>query len=71
MPIKFVVVQLLSLSQGGALIGNVNALLTSFPADPHQHYQTHCQIVLEGLNLPLLLQKEMSRLDRYVTIWLR
>ncbi|XP_075893816.1 DNA helicase MCM9 isoform X2 [Nelusetta ayraudi] len=49
--------------QGGALIGNVNALLTSFPADPLQHYQTHCQIVLEGLDLPLLLQKEMSRLD--------
>ncbi|KAM4521747.1 DNA helicase MCM9 isoform 2-T4 [Odontesthes bonariensis] len=49
--------------QGGALLGNVNALLTSFPADPVQQYQTQCQIVLEGLNLPLLLQNEMDRLD--------
>lgn len=67
MPLNFVRV----LFQGGALIGNVNALLSSFPADPHQHYQTHCQIVLEGLSLPLLLQKEMSRLQQYVTIDLR
>ncbi|XP_072218939.1 DNA helicase MCM9 [Leuresthes tenuis] len=50
--------------QGGALLGNVNALLTSFPADPVQQYQTQCQKVLEGLNLPLLLQNEMDRLDR-------
>ncbi|TKS74036.1 DNA helicase MCM9 [Collichthys lucidus] len=50
--------------QGGALLGNVNALLTSFPADPVKEYQTQCQILLEGLNLPLLLQKEMDRLNR-------
>ncbi|XP_044025413.1 DNA helicase MCM9 isoform X2 [Siniperca chuatsi] len=50
--------------QGAALLGNVNALLTSFPADPGQQYQTRCQILLEGLNLPLLLQKEMDRLAR-------
>ncbi|XP_042246169.1 DNA helicase MCM9 [Thunnus maccoyii] len=50
--------------QGGGLMGNVNAILTSFPADPSQQYQTQCQILLEGLNLPLLLQKEMERLSR-------
>ncbi|XP_062292950.1 DNA helicase MCM9 [Scomber scombrus] len=50
--------------QGGGLMGNVNAILTSFPADPSQQYQTQCQILLEGLNLPLLLQKEMGRLSR-------
>ncbi|XP_069561969.1 DNA helicase MCM9 [Brachyistius frenatus] len=50
--------------QGGALLGNVNALLTSFPDDPHQQYQTQCQTLLQGLNLPHLLQREMDRLDR-------
>ncbi|XP_056261745.1 DNA helicase MCM9 isoform X2 [Seriola aureovittata] len=50
--------------QGGALLGNVNALLTSFPAEPGQQYQTQCQVLLEGLNLPLLLQREMDRLAR-------
>ncbi|XP_024865475.1 DNA helicase MCM9 isoform X2 [Kryptolebias marmoratus] len=50
--------------QGGALLGNVNALLTSFPADPVQQYQTQCQILLEGLQLPELLQSETDRLDR-------
>ncbi|XP_028253437.1 DNA helicase MCM9 isoform X2 [Parambassis ranga] len=50
--------------QGGALLGNVNALLTSFPADPQQQYQTQCQVLLEGLNLPSLLQQEMNRLAR-------
>ncbi|XP_051234507.1 DNA helicase MCM9 isoform X2 [Dicentrarchus labrax] len=50
--------------QGGALLGNVNTLLTSFPADPSKQYQTQCRILLEGLNLPLLLQKEMDRLAR-------
>lgn len=48
-------------------MGNVNAILTSFPADPSQQYQTQCQILLEGLNLPVLLQKEMGRLSRCVT----
>ncbi|XP_074471552.1 DNA helicase MCM9 isoform X3 [Sebastes fasciatus] len=47
--------------QGGALLGNVNALLTSFPSDPGQQYQLQCQTLLEGLNLPLLLQKDMDR----------
>ncbi|XP_014326876.1 DNA helicase MCM9 isoform X1 [Xiphophorus maculatus] len=50
--------------QGGALLGNVNALLTTFPTDPLQQYQTQCQMLLEGLNLPELLQSEMERLAR-------
>ncbi|XP_034383396.1 DNA helicase MCM9 isoform X2 [Cyclopterus lumpus] len=50
--------------QGGALLGNVNALLTSFPDNPGQQYQIQCQTLLEGLNLPLLLQKEMDRQTR-------
>ncbi|RVE55868.1 hypothetical protein OJAV_G00230590 [Oryzias javanicus] len=50
--------------QGGALLGNVNALLTSFPADPVDQYRSQCQVVLEGLNLPLLLRSEMGRLSR-------
>ncbi|KAM9840772.1 DNA helicase MCM9 [Aulostomus maculatus] len=53
--------------QGGGLLGNVNAILTSFPADPGRQYQTQCQILLEGLNLPHLLQKEMDRLARLQT----
>ncbi|XP_034555269.1 DNA helicase MCM9 [Notolabrus celidotus] len=50
--------------QGGALLGNVNALLTSFPAEPCEQYQVQCQTLLQGLNLPQLLQKETSRLAR-------
>ncbi|XP_047184353.1 DNA helicase MCM9 isoform X4 [Scophthalmus maximus] len=50
--------------QGGALLGNVNALLTSFPSEPGQQYEAQCQVLLEGLSLPLLLQKEMDRLAR-------
>uniref|UniRef100_A0A3P9IT36 DNA helicase MCM9 n=1 Tax=Oryzias latipes TaxID=8090 RepID=A0A3P9IT36_ORYLA len=50
--------------QGGALLGNVNALLTSFPADPVEQYRSQCRVVLEGLNLPLLLRSEMGRLCR-------
>ncbi|XP_029903789.1 DNA helicase MCM9 [Myripristis murdjan] len=50
--------------QGGALLGDINALHTQFPADPRQQYQTQCQIVLEGLKLPQLLNKEMYRLAR-------
>ncbi|XP_069371743.1 DNA helicase MCM9 isoform X7 [Paralichthys olivaceus] len=50
--------------QGGALLGDVNALLTSFPVDPGQQYEAQCQVLLGGLNLPLLLQKEMDRLAR-------
>ncbi|MEQ2316730.1 DNA helicase mcm9 [Ameca splendens] len=50
--------------QGSALLGNVNALLTTFPTDPLEQYQTQCQMLLEGLNLPVLLQSEMDRLAR-------
>ncbi|XP_039882681.1 DNA helicase MCM9 isoform X1 [Simochromis diagramma] len=50
--------------QGGVLQGNVNTLFTSFPADPVEQYQTQCQILLEGLNLPLFLKKERDRLSR-------
>ncbi|XP_057677980.1 DNA helicase MCM9 isoform X2 [Corythoichthys intestinalis] len=50
--------------QGGGLLGSVNAVLTSFPDEPGQQYQTQCQVLLEGLNLPVLLQKEMDRLAR-------
>ncbi|XP_024147243.1 DNA helicase MCM9 [Oryzias melastigma] len=50
--------------QGGALLGNVNALLTSFPADPVDQYRSQCRVVLEGLNLPSLLRSEMGRLSR-------
>ncbi|XP_033847326.1 DNA helicase MCM9 [Periophthalmus magnuspinnatus] len=48
--------------QGGALLGSMNALLTSFPEDPVEQYRTQCQLLLEGLHLPQLLQKEMDRL---------
>ncbi|XP_029281571.1 DNA helicase MCM9 [Cottoperca gobio] len=50
--------------QGGALLGNVNALLTSFPDDPAQQYHVQCHVLLEGLNLPQLLQKEIDRQAR-------
>ncbi|CAJ1077563.1 DNA helicase MCM9 [Xyrichtys novacula] len=50
--------------QGGALLGNVNALLTSFPAEPREQYHTQCQTLLKGLKLPELLQKETNRLAR-------
>ncbi|XP_022073592.1 DNA helicase MCM9 isoform X2 [Acanthochromis polyacanthus] len=53
--------------QGGALLGTVNTLLTSFPTDPDLQYRTQCRVLLEGLKLPLLLQKEMDRLDRLKT----
>ncbi|XP_055005391.1 DNA helicase MCM9 isoform X1 [Boleophthalmus pectinirostris] len=49
--------------QGGALLGSMNALLTSFPDDPVEQYKTQCELLLEGLHLPQLLQKEMDRLS--------
>uniref|UniRef100_A0A3Q2XK49 DNA helicase MCM9 n=1 Tax=Hippocampus comes TaxID=109280 RepID=A0A3Q2XK49_HIPCM len=54
--------------QGGGLLGSVNAVLTSFPDDPGQQYQTQCQVLLGGLKLPVLLQKEMDRLARWVHV---
>ncbi|XP_061668405.1 DNA helicase MCM9 isoform X3 [Syngnathoides biaculeatus] len=50
--------------QGGGLLGSVNGVLTSFPDDPGQQYQTQCQVLLEVLNLPHLLQKERDRLAK-------
>uniref|UniRef100_A0A672Q960 DNA helicase MCM9 n=1 Tax=Sinocyclocheilus grahami TaxID=75366 RepID=A0A672Q960_SINGR len=50
--------------QGGALLGNVNALHTSFPDDPCEQYKTQCEIVLERLGLTDILQKELQRLSR-------
>ncbi|XP_036406174.1 DNA helicase MCM9 [Megalops cyprinoides] len=50
--------------QGGALLGDVNALHTSFPDDPSKLYRTQCEILLEGLGLTNLLRKELDRLSR-------
>ncbi|XP_028822365.1 DNA helicase MCM9 isoform X2 [Denticeps clupeoides] len=50
--------------QGGALLGDVNALHTSFPEDPTAQYQTQCRIVLEGLGLQHVLDQELQRLCR-------
>ncbi|XP_063078360.1 DNA helicase MCM9 [Engraulis encrasicolus] len=50
--------------QGGALLGEVNALHTAFPENPSEQYKTQCQIVLEGLGLEHLLHAELQRLDR-------
>ncbi|NP_001333089.1 DNA helicase MCM9 isoform X1 [Danio rerio] len=49
--------------QGGALLGNVNALHTSFPDEPCEQYKTQCEIVLERLGLSDLLQRELQRLS--------
>uniref|UniRef100_A0AAY4CG53 DNA helicase MCM9 n=1 Tax=Denticeps clupeoides TaxID=299321 RepID=A0AAY4CG53_9TELE len=51
--------------QGGALLGDVNALHTSFPEDPTAQYQTQCRIVLEGLGLQHVLDQELQRLCRW------
>ncbi|NWV95575.1 MCM9 helicase, partial [Machaerirhynchus nigripectus] len=50
--------------QGGALLGGINALHTSFPDNPMEQYRTQCEIILERLELKDLLQKELQRLDR-------
>lgn len=50
--------------QGGSLLGSVNALCMPFPAEPFEHYKAHCRVLLEELNLPELLQKEVDRLER-------
>uniref|UniRef100_A0A8B9RG44 DNA helicase MCM9 n=1 Tax=Astyanax mexicanus TaxID=7994 RepID=A0A8B9RG44_ASTMX len=49
--------------QGGALLGNVNTLHTSFPDNPREQYRTQCQVVLEGLGLTHILDKELQRLS--------
>ncbi|KFP43391.1 DNA helicase MCM9, partial [Chlamydotis macqueenii] len=50
--------------QGGALLGGINALHTSFPEDPMAQYRTQCELILERLELHDLLHKELQRLDR-------
>ncbi|NXY62339.1 MCM9 helicase, partial [Callaeas wilsoni] len=50
--------------QGGALLGGINALHTSFPENPVDQYRTQCEIILERLELKDLLHKELQRLDR-------
>ncbi|NWR74942.1 MCM9 helicase, partial [Centropus unirufus] len=50
--------------QGGALLGGINALHTSFPENPVAQYRAQCELILEQLELPDLLHKELQRLDR-------
>ncbi|XP_039603575.1 DNA helicase MCM9 isoform X1 [Polypterus senegalus] len=50
--------------QGGALLGSVNTLHTSFPEDPLEQYKMQCEILLEGLGLQKLLDNELKRLNR-------
>uniref|UniRef100_A0A8D0C5B0 DNA helicase MCM9 n=1 Tax=Salvator merianae TaxID=96440 RepID=A0A8D0C5B0_SALMN len=50
--------------QGGALLGGINALHTSFPEDPLEQYRVQCKLILEKLELPNLLCKELRRLER-------
>ncbi|KFO07298.1 DNA helicase MCM9, partial [Balearica regulorum gibbericeps] len=50
--------------QGGALLGGINALHTSFPENPMAQYRTQCELILERLELQDLLRKELQRLDR-------
>ncbi|NWU58416.1 MCM9 helicase, partial [Dromas ardeola] len=50
--------------QGGALLGGINALHTSFPENPMAQYRTQCELILERLELQDLLHNELQRLDR-------
>ncbi|XP_001379759.3 DNA helicase MCM9 [Monodelphis domestica] len=50
--------------QGGALLGGVNALHTSFPENPLEQYQMQCEMILEKLELQSLLSEELRRLER-------
>ncbi|KAM6185837.1 DNA helicase MCM9 isoform 1-T1 [Rhynchocyon petersi] len=50
--------------QGGALLGGVNALHTSFPENPLEQYQMQCELILEKLELRSLLNEELRRLER-------
>ncbi|XP_059556155.1 DNA helicase MCM9 isoform X2 [Myotis daubentonii] len=50
--------------QGGALLGGVNALHTSFPENPLEQYQRQCELILEKLELHSLLSEELRRLER-------
>ncbi|XP_078504603.1 DNA helicase MCM9 isoform X2 [Lissotriton helveticus] len=50
--------------QGGALLGGVNALHTSFPENPTEQYRMQCELLLEKLGLQKVLNEELARLDR-------
>ncbi|KAM9154414.1 DNA helicase MCM9 isoform 1-T1 [Pangshura tecta] len=50
--------------QGGALLGGINALHTSFPENPMEQYRMQCELILERLELQNLLHDEFKRLDR-------
>uniref|UniRef100_A0A8C5QD72 DNA helicase MCM9 n=1 Tax=Leptobrachium leishanense TaxID=445787 RepID=A0A8C5QD72_9ANUR len=50
--------------QGGALLGGVNALHTSFPEKPREQYQMQCELLLGRLGLHDLLGEELQRLSR-------
>ncbi|CAO2628103.1 DNA helicase MCM9 [Lemmus lemmus] len=50
--------------QGGALLGGVNALHTSFPESPQAQYRRQCELILEKLELQSLLSEELRRLER-------
>ncbi|KAM4695014.1 DNA helicase MCM9 [Discoglossus pictus] len=50
--------------QGGALLGGVNALHTSFPENPREQYQMQCELLLERLGLQNILREELQRLER-------
>lgn len=50
--------------QGGALLGGVNALHTSFPENPLEQYRRQCELILEKLELHSLLSEELGRLER-------
>ncbi|XP_048842281.1 DNA helicase MCM9 [Brienomyrus brachyistius] len=52
--------------QGGALLGEVNALHTSFPDDPCEQYRQQCKVILEALGLQHLLRKELGRLSQLI-----
>ncbi|XP_053314904.1 DNA helicase MCM9 [Spea bombifrons] len=49
--------------QGGALLGGVNALHTSFPDNPQEQYQMQCELLLDKLGLHNLLRQELQRLE--------
>uniref|UniRef100_H3AW57 DNA helicase MCM9 n=1 Tax=Latimeria chalumnae TaxID=7897 RepID=H3AW57_LATCH len=49
--------------QGGALLGGVNALHTSFPENPADQYKMQCELLLERLQLQDLLEKELQKFD--------
>ncbi|XP_067840779.1 DNA helicase MCM9 [Heptranchias perlo] len=53
--------------QGGALLGGVNALHTSFPENPKEQYKMQCELLLERLDLNDILHQELQRLDRVQT----